>query len=254
MKFTKMHGYGNDFIVVNAFNTNIDLSVEQAAFLCDRHFGIGADGVLLLLPSSKADIRMRIFNSDGSEAEMCGNGIRCISKFAFDNGIVKNKNFSVETKTDIKNIVLLDDEYIKVNMGKGEMLPNPTTEYDLSCVSVGNPHAIMIIEEDLQTFPVADLGPKIENHKGFPKKTNVEFVKIIDRNNIEMRVWERGCGQTLCCGTGVTATAFALHKKGLVDENVNIKMTGGVLKVELVGDEIFLIGNATKVYDGEIII
>jgi diaminopimelate epimerase len=250
MKFKKMHGCGNDYIVVNGFDEKETLSQEQIAFLCKSHFGIGSEGLLRAEYSNKADFRMRMFNVDGTEAEMCGNGIRCISRFARDEGIVKKDKFLVETGAGIKTIELIADD-VKVAMGRVEFLENPTSEYELHCVSVGNPHAIMIVD-DVEACPVHELGPKIENHKGFPKKTNVEFVKVVNRNLVDMRVWERGCGETFACGTGSCASVAALNKLGLVDNDVIVKLKGGNLKIELVNGEIFMTGNAVSVYTGNI--
>lgn len=257
MKFTKMHGCGNDYIVIDGTKNNIELKKEEIAFLCTPHFGIGSEGLLIALPSEVADFRMRMFNIDGSEAEMCGNGIRCISKFAFEEGIIKTKAATVETRAGIKNIELIfngmDIEGVKVNMGKATFLENPATEYRLNCVSVGNPHAIMIVE-DIENFPVHELGPKIENHPGFPNRTNVEFVKIINRKNVVLRVWERGCGETFACGTGSCATAAALNRLNLIDNECTVKLKGGDLKIEIINGEIFMSGNAVKVFDANIVI
>lgn len=249
-----MHGCGNDYVVINGIKNDINLTEKQIAFLCTQHFGVGSEGLLIAMPSKIADFRMRMFNVDGTEAEMCGNGIRCISRFAFENGIVNNKKMSIETKAGIKYIELAsteNDYLVKVNMGKAEFLENPAKEYDLYCVSVGNPHAIMIVK-DVENFPVCELGPKIENHKGFPNRTNVEFAEIIDRKNVRLRVWERGCAETFACGTGSTATFAILNKLNLVDTTCNIKLNGGVLSFELINNEIFMTGNAVKVFDGEI--
>lgn len=245
-----MHGCGNDYIVINGFKENFDLKQEQIAFLCTPHFGIGSEGLLVALPSKTADFRMRMFNVDGTEAEMCGNGIRCISKFARNEEIVGKDIFKVETKAGIKTIELIEDN-VRVGMGKAELLPNPTKEYELHCVSVGNPHAIMIVK-NVDTFNVGELGPKIENHEGFPNRTNVEFVEVINKDLVKMRVWERGCGETFACGTGSCAAAIALNNLGLVDNNVVIKLMGGDLKIELLNDEIFMTGNAVSVYSGDI--
>lgn len=253
MKFTKMHGCGNDFVVVDGIKNNINFNQEQIAFLCSQHFGIGSEGLLVALPSKIADFQMKMFNVDGTEAEMCGNGIRCISRFAFENGIVNKKNMSVETKAGIKYIELVsteNDYQVKVNMGRAEFLENPAKEYNLHCVSVGNPHAVMIVN-DVKNFPVCDLGPKIENHKAFPNRTNVEFAQVIDRKNVRLRIWERGCGETLACGTGSTATFAILNKLNLIDKVCNIQLNGGLLKFEMVDNEIFMTGNAVRVFDGE---
>ena len=256
IKFTKMHGCGNDYVVIDGFNKNIQLSPEQISFMCKTHFGIGSEGLLIVEKSNKADFKMRMFNIDGTEAEMCGNGIRCISRFAYDENIIKEKKIIVETKAGLKQVELIfknnNVEDVKVNMGKAEFLENSTNnEYDLHCVSVGNPHAVMIVD-NVKDFPVIELGPKIETHKAFPNKTNVEFVEIVNKNLVNLRVWERGCGETFACGTGSCATVAVLNKLNLIDKNCIVKLKGGDLKIELVNDEIFMTGNAVKVFVGEI--
>ncbi len=256
MKFRKMHGCGNDYVVINGFKENIDdLTTDRIAFLCTPHFGVGSEGLLIALPSKVADFRMRMFNVDGTEAEMCGNGIRCISKFAFDEKIINKKTAKVETKAGIKAVELIFNENgfvgVRVNMGKAEFFENPTEEYDLNCVSVGNPHAIMIVD-DVKNFPVSELGPKIENHKCFPNKTNVEFVEIVSKDEVNLRVWERGCAETFACGTGSCATVAALRKLGLVNDVCTVKLKGGNLKIEIINDEIFMTGNAISVFNGDI--
>ena len=254
MKFTKMHGCGNDFIVIDGIHNNINLTQKQITSLCSQHFGIGSEGLLIISPSKITDFKMQIFNIDGTEAEMCGNGIRCISRFAFENGILNKKTMSVETKAGIKYIELVstkNDYLVKVNMGKAEFFENSVKEYELHCVSVGNPHAIMIVD-NVNDFPVCEVGPKIENHKCFPNKINAQFVQIIDKKNIKLRTWERGCAETLACGTGACATCAVLNKLGLIDKVCNVKVSGGNLKIELINDQIFMTGNAVKVFDGEI--
>lgn len=256
MKFTKMHGCGNDYVVINGFKEKTDdLTSDEIAFLCTSHFGVGSEGLLLALPSDKADFRMRMFNVDGTEAEMCGNGIRCISRFAFDEKILNKKTAKVETKAGIKTVELIFDKNefvgVKVDMGKPEFLENPAKEYELNCVSVGNPHAVMIVN-DVDNFAVRELGSKIEVYKGFPNKTNVEFVEIINRNEIKLRVWERGCGETFACGTGSCATVSALFKNGLINNKCLVRLKGGNLQIEILDGEIFMTGNAIKVFDGNI--
>jgi diaminopimelate epimerase len=255
MKFKKMHGCGNDYIVVDGIKNDINLTKEEISFLCTPHFGIGSEGLLVVLPSKIADFRMRMFNVDGTEAEMCGNGIRCISKFAFDENIISKKTATVETKSGIKSVELVFDVNnflnVKVNMGKAEFFNNPTSEYDLHCVSIGNPHAIMIVD-NLDDFPVVEFGPKIEQHEGFPNRTNVEFVKIIDKNTINLRVWERGCAETYSCGTGSCAAVAALNKLGLVNADCLVRLKGGYLKIDIINDEIFMTGNAVNVFNGDI--
>jgi diaminopimelate epimerase len=250
IKFRKMHGCGNDYITLNCFKEKIDLTSRQINFLCTPHFGIGSEGLLMALPSDRADFRMQMFNIDGSEAEMCGNGIRCVSKFARDEGIVNRDKFFVETKVGIKSVELVGND-VKVNMGKAEFLKNPAKEYDLYCVSMGNPHAVMIVD-NVESFPVHEIGAKIEVHTGFPNRTNVEFAQIINRKLTYMRVWERGCGETFACGTGSCATFATLNRLGLLDNDATIKLKGGILKTQLLDGEIFMTGNAINVYDGAV--
>ena len=257
IKFTKMHGCGNDYVVINGVKNDISLTPNQIAFLCTTHFGIGSEGLLIAMPSKVADFRMRMFNIDGTEAEMCGNGIRCISRFAYEEGIVSRKELTVETKAGIKKTKLIFDNKneisdVRVNMGKVEILKNPLEKYDLHCASIGNPHAVMIVK-DVKHFPVTELGPKIECDKAFPNKTNVEFVEIVDKKTIDLRVWERGCGETFACGTGSSATAFVLNKLGLIDDDCIVRLKGGILKIEIINGEVLMTGNAVKVFDGNIL-
>ena len=256
MKFAKMHGCGNDFIIFNEMNNQSFISAEQIKRLCNRQYGIGADGVLIISPSDVADIKMRIINADGTEAEMCGNGIRCIARFAYDNDILKREKFKIETGAGIKQIELIlhkdQNIIVKVDMGKAEFLNNPIkNEYDLYCVSVGNPHAVMIVD-NFDNDIVKTLGPKIENNKAFIHKTNVDFVKIIDKKNIILRMWERGCGETEACGTGACASVSVLHHIGLLSNHCNVDMLGGSLTIDIINNEIFMTGEAVKVFDGEI--
>jgi diaminopimelate epimerase len=250
MFFKKMHGCGNDFIVLNALEKNINLSQEQISFLCHRQIGIGADSILIVMPSKKADFYMKIYNSDGTEAEMCGNGIRCITKFVKEESIFNKDTFLIETKAGIKKTSIFYDD-IKVEMGKAIFLENPIKEYNLTCVDVGNPHAVMIVEK-VDTFDVCTVGKIIENHSMFPNKTNVEFVEIKNRDSVKVRVWERGCGETFACGTGSCAVVSALNKLNFVNKNVNVELRGGILKIELIDNNIFMTGNAISVFDGAI--
>ena len=256
MKFTKMHGCGNDFIVLNSFNNEISLSKDEVKKMCSRTYGIGADGILLISKSNVADVKMEIINSDGTKAEMCGNGIRCIAKFAYNNKIIDKEIFTIETGAGIKMVELIFNDKectgVKVNMGSPVFLENPAKdEYDLYCVSVGNPHAGMIVN-DFDDNIVKILGPKIENHKGFVNKTSVEFVKIKDKENVEMRVWERGCGETAACGTGACATVSVLNHIGLINNHCNVKMLGGDLSIDIIDNNIFMAGEAIKVFEGEV--
>ena len=279
--FVKMHGLGNDFILIDCINKSFgDSSFLSylAKKLCDRNFGIGADGLILILPSSKADLRMRIFNYDGSEAQMCGNGIRCFAKYAYENKLVLKNKFTVETLAgvitpelifqDLKNKKVLR---IKVDMGipklrrreipmigedtptvVGERLKiNSEQTFKITCVSMGNPHCITFVD-DVQSIPVDKIGPKIENHSLFPEKTNAEFIQVLNRKEINFRVWERGVGETLACGTGACAALVAsvLNKK--TDREATIHLPGGDLDIHWANDEhIYMTGPAELVFKGE---
>ena len=271
MLFWKMQGLGNDYIVVDSKKQRI--SEQQipklAKKLCQRRFSIGADGLLIVCPSNVADVKMRIFNADGSEAEMCGNGIRCFSKYCYEKGIVLKNAFNVETLAGIKQIWLTikgSEVYsVKVDMGApnwersalsiqgqgtfiNETLEIDNKPYTITCLSMGNPHCIIFVEK-VEEFPVNIIGPIVENYKAFPYRTNVAFVQILNRNELKVRVWERGCGETLACGTGTCAAVAAANRLGRVDNNVTVHLLGGDLKVE-VGKTLLLIGAAEKVFEG----
>ena len=271
MLFWKMQGLGNDYIVVDSKKQRIsDQQIPKLAKkLCQRRFSIGADGLLIVCPSNVADVKMRIFNADGSEAEMCGNGIRCFSKYCYENGIVLKNAFNVETLSGIKQIWLTikDSEVysVKVDMGApnwersalsmhgqgtfiNETLEIDNKPYTITCLSMGNPHCIIFVEK-VEEFPVNIIGPIVENYKAFPYRTNVAFVQILNRNELKVRVWERGCGETLACGTGTCAAVAAANRLGRVNNNVTVHLLGGDLKVE-VGKTLLLIGAAEKVFEG----
>ncbi len=271
MQFWKMHGLGNDYVVIDNRDQKIpDKQLPRwAEQLCERRFSIGADGLLLVYGSSVADVKMRIFNSDGSEAEMCGNGIRCFSKYCYENGIVKKTEFSVETLSGIKHVwlTLSDGEVsaVKVDMGApnwqrtsipmtgegtciNQNLEVDNDLYKVTCLSMGNPHCVTFVE-NVDVFPVYTIGPLIEHNKTFPKRTNVGFVQFLSRSELSVRVWERGCGETLACGTGTCAAVAAAHKLGKVGDKVTVHLLGGDLQVEI-GDTIFLSGEAEKVFEG----
>ncbi len=263
--FEKWQGCGNDFVIIDSrLDGKID-SAEKISKICDRHFGIGADGVIYVLNSDVAEVRMRIFNADGSEAEMCGNGIRCFTKFLL-NGTEKN-NLTVETGAGILKINLRG-ELVSVDMGEpildAEKIPvigyenhvvNQSIEIDgkifkITCVSMGNPHCIIFVE-DLSKINLAEIGPKFERHKIFPKHTNVEFVQVIDGNKLRMRVWERGSGITLACGTGACAVAVAANLNGLAGKSSEIILDGGTLQIDWREDNhILMTGAAEKVFVG----
>jgi diaminopimelate epimerase len=274
MQFWKMHGLGNDYIIID--NRNETLCDQKASILakklCTRRFSIGADGLLLVCNSKVADVQMKIFNSDGSEAEMCGNGIRCFSKYCYEAGVFKKPEFQVETLSGIKNIWLSlndNDEVvsIKVDMGTPnwncKSLPMAIVEdvcinYNLTvdketctvtCLSMGNPHCI-IFAENVDKTPVEWLGPLVENHKFFPKRTNVGFVQVISKDELKVRVWERGCGETLACGTGTCAAVAVANKLGKVSNKVTVHVLGGDLQVEVDKNSVFLSGAAEKVCQG----
>lgn len=271
MRFWKMHGLGNDYIVIDNRDGKIDdkHSAKLAKRLCDRRFSVGADGLLLVSNSNVADVKMRIFNADGSEAEMCGNGIRCFSKYCSENGIAKGDEFSVETLSGIKHVWLKlkgrEVNSVKVDMGapnwerssipmkgKGTCIDADLDVdgecFKVTCLSMGNPHCVIFVD-CIDCVPVEEIGSKIENHKSFPKRTNVGFVEVLSEKELNVRVWERGCGETLACGTGTCAAVAAANKLGKVGSKVTVHVLGGDLQVE-VGETVFLTGEAEKVYEG----
>lgn len=273
IKFTKMHGLGNDYVYIDAINQQITNQQELAKFVSNRNFGIGSDGLILIYNSNKADFRMKMYNSDGSEAEMCGNGIRCVGKFVYDKGLTAKTNITIETLAGIKklNLNIKDNVVETVEVDMGEPILNPNiipvksdeeivcnlvlTSHDkkfkFTCVSMGNPHAITIVN-NVMDFEVEKYGSVIEINEAFPKKTNVEFINIIDRQNIEMRVWERGAGETLACGTGASASVVACCLNNYTDKEVYVHLLGGILKIKWNEDNnhVYMTGPATKVFDG----
>ena len=275
IKFTKMHGLGNDYVYIDAINQKIENRSELAKYVSDRHFGIGSDGLILICESKVADFRMQMFNSDGTEAEMCGNGIRCVGKFVYDKGMTNKDVVTIETLAGIKllKFTVKDGkvEKVRVDMGEPILEPekipvlsqeNPVKNLNLkvedkyfkfTCVSMGNPHAITFIDEDVKNFDVHKYGKIVEIDKAFPKRTNVEFINIVDKNNIKMRVWERGAGETLACGTGACASAVASYLNGYTERNVNVELLGGKLEIELNEEDnhVYMTGPATFVFDGE---
>lgn len=275
IKFTKMHGLGNDYVYIDAINQKIENESSLAKFVSNRHFGIGSDGLILICKSEIADFKMRMFNSDGSEAEMCGNGIRCVGKFVYDKGLTNKTTVKIETLAGIKTLILNTKdgkvETARVDMGEpileAEKIPVISTEkpvknleleaenkkFKFTCVSMGNPHAITIVE-NTKEFDVEKYGKVLEIDKAFPKKANIEFAQIIDRQNINMRVWERGAGETLACGTGACAIAVACNLNGLTDRKVNIELLGGTLNIEWneTDNHVYMTGPAVTVFDGEL--
>jgi diaminopimelate epimerase len=269
--FTKMHGTGNDFIVIDCRSLDIPDPAGFAVKYCHRRFGIGADQVLLLYPSDVADFKMCIYNADGSEVEMCGNGIRCFAKYIWDRNISGKQIFDVETLAGIIRPERSGDN-VKVDMGEPVLEPQkipvniqspapvidyPITvggrEFKLTFVSMGNPHAVIFLDEDVWKFPIETYGPLIENHVLFPRRTNVEFVNVANRNKLIMRVWERGSGETLACGTGATATGIAAMIKGLTGKQVSISLSGGDLLIKWAfNNHAYMTGPAVEVFEGVI--
>jgi diaminopimelate epimerase len=280
MKFTKMHGTGNDYIYVNGFEEQIDNPVEAAIRWSDRHKGIGSDGLVMILPSETCDFRMRMFNADGSESEMCGNASRCIGKFVYDKGMTSKTEVSLETLAGVKILKLFigDDnlvEKVTVDMGapilESELIPTTLRgesnnmvisqmvefqtglAYPITTVSMGNPHAV-IFTQGISELKLPEIGPVFENASIFPRRTNTEFIEVVDRNHIKMRVWERGSGETLACGTGACASVVAGVLNGLTDRKTSVELIGGILGIEWKEDDnhVYLTGPATTVYEGEI--
>ena len=275
MKFTKMHGLGNDYVYVNCFEEKIDNPPAVARVVSDRHFGIGSDGLIMINPSKTADFEMEMYNADGSRGEMCGNGIRCVAKYVYDYGLTDKTQISVETLGGIKYLDLTVEDgkvsLVKVDMGKPELeadlipiisereqvIDEPIEvdgkEYHMTGVSMGNPHAVIYVD-DVKGLDLEKIGPKFENHERFPKRINTEFVHCIDRQTVEMRVWERGSGETLACGTGACAVAVSSILNNLTDTQVTVKLLGGDLQIEWdrEKDRVFMTGPATVVFDGVI--
>lgn len=275
MKFTKMQGLGNDYVYVNGFKEKIENPSELSIKVSDRHFGIGSDGLILINPSKKADFEMAMYNADGSRSEMCGNGIRCVGKYVYDHGMTQKEHIAVETLAGIKylDLTIKDGKAIKirVNMGTPELRPElipvkakgetvisqpitvEGTEYKMTCVSMGNPHAVVYVP-DVKKLDLEKIGPAFENHERFPKRVNTEFVKVIDRETVEMRVWERGSGETLACGTGACAVAVSCILNGYTENTVTVKLLGGDLTIEWDRENniVYMTGPAETVFEGEI--
>ena len=273
IKFTKMQGLGNDYVYMDAIHQKIENESSLAQFVSNRHFGIGSDGLILICKSDVADFKMRMFNSDGSEAEMCGNGIRCVGKFVYDKGLTDKTTVTVETLAGIKTLELNTKEgkveTVKVDMGepilnpkeipvisdeepvKNLMLEAEGRKFKFTCVSMGNPHAITEVE-DTEKFDVEKYGKVLEVDKAFPNKTNVEFIQIVDKNHIKMRVWERGAGETLACGTGACASVVASFLNGYTERNVTVELLGGKLEIEWNKEDnhVYMTGPAETVFEG----
>ena len=275
MKFTKMQGLGNDYVYVNCFKETIENPPEMAKKVSNRNFGIGSDGLIMINPSDVADFEMEMYNADGSRSEMCGNGIRCVGKYVYDYGLTEKEHISVETLAGIKYLDLTVEDgkvkLVKVDMGSPELVPENIpivadgnrvidepinvngTEYRMTGVSMGNPHAVVYVE-DVKGLDIETIGPAFENHERFPNRVNTEFVKVLDRNTVEMRVWERGSGETMAWGTGACAVAVACILNGFTEDKVTVKLLGGDLQIEWdkEADKIYMTGPAEVSFDGEI--
>ncbi|MCD7708508.1 MAG: diaminopimelate epimerase [Clostridiales bacterium] len=274
MKFTKMHGCGNDYVYVNLFEENVSDASALSVAVSDRHFGVGSDGLITIGPSDKADFRMRIYNADGSEAEMCGNGIRCVAKYVYERGMTDKTQITVETGAGIKPLQLFLEDgkvtSVKVDMGEpiiaaeeipvkaegervvDEPIAVDEREWHMTCVSVGNPHAVVFVE-DVDGLELSDIGPLFEHHVRFPKRTNTEFVQLHSKSEISMRVWERGAGETWACGTGACAAVMACILNGKTENQVLVHLRGGNLTIayEPESNHLFMTGPATEVFTGE---
>ena len=275
IKFTKMHGLGNDYVYMDAIHQNIEKESSLAQFVSNRNFGIGSDGLILICKSEIADFKMRMFNSDGSEAEMCGNGIRCVGKFVYDKGLTDKTEITIETLAGVKTLQLNVGQgkvkTVRVDMGEPILTPKEIPviseeepvknltlkakdkEFKFTCVSMGNPHAITFVE-NTKEFDVETYGKILEIDKVFPNKTNVEFIEIVDKNHIKMRVWERGAGETLACGTGACASVVACNLNGLTENKVNVELLGGTLEIEWEKQDnhVYMTGPAVTVFEGEL--
>lgn len=275
MKFTKLHGCGNGYIYVNLFEEQLDNPAEMSIKVSDHHFGIGSDGIITIGPSEIADFAMRIYNADGSEAEMCGNGIRCVGKYVFDHGLTDKTSIAVESGAGIKYLTLNVENgkvtTVCVDMGEPIFAPEEIPvvaegdvvidepilvgdkEWNMTCVSMGNPHAVVFIDTPVKDFELEKYGPLFEHHERFPKRTNTEFVHVISRTEADMRVWERGSAETWACGTGTCATVVACILKGLTDREVLVHLVGGdlVIRWDEETNHVFMTGPATEVFSGE---
>ena len=276
MKFTKMHGLGNDYIYFNCFEETVKNPEELSIKLSHRHFGVGGDGIVLIMPSEMCDFRMRMFNADGSEGKMCGNASRCIGKYVYEKGLTVKTELTLETLGGVKTLTLETNgkrvKSVSVDMGKAEFTPakipvvsdkpevvnEPMTvagkEWKINCVSMGNPHCV-IFTDGIMSLPLAEIGPIFENDKMFPERINTEFVEVVDKTHLKMRVWERGSGETMACGTGASATVSAAVKNGICDPDVfvTVSLLGGDLSVMYRSDgTVIMKGTADFVFEGEL--
>lgn len=284
MKFTKMHGIGNDYVYVDCTKDVIPEIAKTAVFVSDRHFGIGSDGLILIKSSDVADFEMDMYNADGSRGKMCGNGIRCVAKYVYDHKLTEDTTITVDTQSGIKTLELFTDagkvKQVRVDMGEPvctpALIPCDATvlgmaadtedaivgvpfeimdrTYPITCVSMGNPHCVTFIEEDVREFPLEQVGPQFEHHVLFPERVNTEFVRVIDESHLQMRVWERGSGETLACGTGACATAVAAYVNGYTGREVDVELLGGHLQIlyDETTNHVFMTGPAEEVFSGEI--
>lgn len=284
MKFTKMHGCGNDYVYVDCTKEVIPDIAATAVRVSDRHFGIGSDGLILIKSSEVADFEMDMYNADGSRGKMCGNGIRCVAKYVYDHGLTNKTEITVDTQAGIKTLQLTvcDGKVskVRVDMGEPVLIPQEipvkasvlgladdrreaivaqpftvaNSSYDITCVSMGNPHCITFIDEDIRSFPLEAIGSSFEKHELFPEGVNTEFVNIIDKEHLRMRVWERGSGETLACGTGACAVAVASYLNGFTGRKVDVELMGGHLEIvyDAATNHVFMTGPATEVFSGEI--
>ncbi len=273
MRFVKMHGLGNDYIYVDTTRERVEDPQGLAVAMSRPHFGVGADGLVLIGASQCADLSMRMFNADGSEGEMCGNAVRCIGKYAYERGLVRRETMTLQTRAGVKTLRLtvedgrvsrvrvnmgapiLDGPSIPALLGEGRIVRRPLEAggraFEVTCVSMGNPHAVIFLHEDVDAFDVGRYGPLLERHAAFPNRTNVEFAALVAPGRIRMRVWERGSGMTLACGTGACATAVAASLCGLTGERSTLVLDGGELDVEWSGGTVYMTGPAAFVFEGE---
>lgn len=276
MKFTKMHGIGNDYVYVNCLEETVENPEAVARFVSDRHFGIGSDGLILIKPSKTGDFQMDMYNADGSSSQMCGNGIRCVAKYVYDYGLTDKTEVDIETKAGMKHIVLTveHEKAVKARVDMGEPILEPAKipvtgegermvnqpilvdgeEYRMTCVSMGNPHAVVFMEEPVKDLELEKIGPKFEFHERFPERVNTEFMNVLDRRTMDMRVWERGSGETLACGTGTCAAVVAAVLNGLTERKVLVHLLGGDLEIfwNEKDNHVYMTGAAETVFEGEI--
>ena len=277
LKFTKMHGCGNDYIYFNCFETPVEHPEALAVRISDRHFGVGGDGIVLICPSDKADAKMRMFNIDGSEGKMCGNAIRCVGKYLCDNGIKRRNPLTIDTLSGIKTLRLNSGadgkvDSVQVDMGKAILKPEEIPvrlegetivsrpvkidgkDYQITCVSMGNPHCVVFTDTDVAELPLEKIGPKFEFDPLFPERVNTEFINVIDKNTLKMRVWERGSGETLACGTGACASVVAACLNGFCQKNtaVTVRLVGGELVIRYTDEAVTMTGPATVAFTGEL--